>query len=755
MVVKVLINISVKTLNKVYDYFVPKEMDKSIEIVKRISVIFGVNTQRIEEGIIVKIDDSDKDYIEKNGKKYKLKQIKEVLDDVSFVDEKRLKLAKLISYMYFCNVYDAIKLMLPPGSASKNSSKKLNVKQETVVKLNKSENDVKSDIDSNVITSAKQVRILQFVIENGLVLLSDIVNGLNISKAIVKTLEKKGYIYLDKVDVQTDIFKDIQAEKSYPLKPTIEQKLAIDKISSYVNSKKYSTCLLFGVTGSGKTEVYLQSIENVLKQGRTVIVLVPEISLTYQTVSRFVSRFGNDVAILHSKMTISKRKEEYKKILEKKVHIIVGARSAIFAPVSNLGMIIIDEEHDSSYYSQSTPRYSTKEIANVLCRQNDAVLVLGSATPSVTDFYKAKNGQVDLIEMKNRPLNAVLPDIELVDMKQEKIIGNTSMFSNKFREELVKNINQKQQTMIFLNRRGYTSYFTCKDCGYIFKCPNCDVALTYHKKSNLLLCHYCSYVEKNLNSCPVCGSLNISQGGTGTEKIEEQLEQIYPNISILRMDADTTIARDSQQKILDKFKNENADVLIGTQMISKGHDIQNVTLVLVLGVDSMLSVNDYMASEKAFQNILQVSGRAGRGDKKGRVIIQTSQEDSYVLQAVKHNSYLEFYNQEISLRQKYNYPPFTDILLIELNSINLGILKTDANKLFDILNNKAQNIYKVFSPKSPYIERINNKYRVNIIIKCKFSSDFLRILYENLQKYDKIKHKLVNISISKNPMFIS
>lgn len=756
MVVKVLINTSVKTLNRVYDYYVPLNIEEQVELGKRVLVNFGKSVDRLEEGIIVKVDSKNTEKsVVSNDKTYKLKEVISVVDEVSYLNKDRLKLAKWISYMYFCNAYDAIKLMLPPGTGSKNANKSLKYKQETTVVLNRTSDEILNDIESNKISSAKHIRVLKFVIDNDLVLLSDVIDGLNISRAVVKTLEKNGYIRLEKIDIQSDILDDLKVERTYPLKPTIEQKNAINRICGYVDEEKYKQCLLFGVTGSGKTEVYLQVIDSVLKKGKKVIVLVPEISLTYQTVSRFVARFGNDVAVLHSKMTISKRKEEYKKIIDGKVNIVVGARSAIFAPISNLGMIIIDEEHDSSYSSQTTPKYSTKEIAEYLCRQNNAICVLGSATPDVVSYYRANQNDIELIQMKQRAANATLPDIELVDTKLEKLSSNYGILSNRLKEEILKNIKNHEQTMIFLNRRGYSSYLVCNDCSHIFKCPNCDVALTYHKSSGLLLCHYCSYVEKNITKCPICSSKNIKQGGIGTETVEEELRSIYNGISILRMDADTTVARDSHQKILDTFKNENVDVLIGTQMISKGHDIENVTLVGVLGADALLSMNDYLASEKAFSNISQVCGRAGRGSKKGRVIIQTADPDNYILNAVKNHSYDDFYKNEIKYRQTFNYPPFMDILVIELSSKKLELLKNQANVLYGILDDKnSNNSYKVYSPKSPYIEKINNKYRINIIIKFKISSDFYKNIYENLKKYDKIKSKEVNISIVKNPMYI-
>lgn len=750
MIVKVLINTSVSKLNKVYDYKVPKELENKIEIGKRIEVSFG-NKKDSQEAIIVKII-NDNEYFSK----YKLKEVIDVIDEVSYINADRLRLAKNISFLYFCNVYDALKLMLPPGTRSSTSKKNINVKTETAVRLIQSSEKIIQDIEESVITSAKHIRLLTFLMHNDLVLLSDIVNGLDISRAVVNTVTKNGYIELYKIDKQVDLLEELNVEKTYPKTPTKEQKEAIDKINTKIYEGKYDECLLFGVTGSGKTEVYLQVIQTVLDKGRRVIVLVPEISLTYQTVERFVSRFGNNVAILHSRMTIAKRKEEFKRIKDGKVDIVVGARSAIFAPIENLGLVIVDEEHDQSYYSGSTPKYSTKEVARYICKINDALLLLGSATPEVTCFYKAKNKKIDLIEMKTRPGNAVLPEIELVDIKEDRILGNLSIIPLKLKEEILKNVYKHEQTMIFLNRRGYTSYLTCKDCGKVFKCPNCDVAMTYHKNSNLLLCHYCSHVEKNITTCYNCGSANISSGSIGTQKIEEELKEIYPEISIIRMDADTTVSRNSHQEILDKFKNEKVDVLIGTQMISKGHDIPNVTLVGILGVDNMLAISDYMASEKAYSNISQVAGRAGRGNLKGRVIIPTSDIDNYILKSIVANDYENFYENEIEFRKAFNYPPFLDIVLFELSSRDFKILKEEADRLYNILNdNSSSNLYKVFSPKSPFVRRINNKYRINVLIKTKLSKEAYSQIYNKLNIFNKKKKKELNLSITKNPNSIS
>lgn len=747
MLAKILINTSVNTLNKVYDYLVPEELENDVEIGKRVQVSFG-RGKNLEEGIIVKLEN------EYEQPKYKLKEIESILDDVSYVDDNRLKLAKYIAYVYFCNVYDALKLMLPPGTKSKNSSKSLDTRKDKKVILIKSNDEIMQDIESNVIKSAKQIQLLSFLMYTDNVLISDIVDGLSISRSVITTAKKNGYIDIIEVDKENDFLKELKVERTSALTPTDEQKEVIDGISRFIFDEEYKQCLIHGVTGSGKTEVYLQLIERVLVQGRKAIVLVPEISLTYQTVERFVARFGNDIAILHSKMTIAQRKEEYKRIKMGKVNIVIGARSAIFAPLDNIGLVIIDEEHDTSYYSQTKPKYSTKDIAAYICKEAGAVLVLGSATPEISTYNKAINGNVELFEMKNRAANAKLPEVEIVNLKDDRIMGNTSSISLKLKAAIQENIDNKEQTMLFLNKRGYNSYLTCKECGYVFNCPNCDVAMTYHKSNNLLLCHYCSHVEKNVHICPKCGSEDISSYNLGTEKLEEELRECFPNISVLRMDADTTVARDSQQKILDEFKNSRVDVLIGTQMISKGHDMPNVTLVGIIGTDALLAMNDFSASERAFSNIYQVSGRAGRSTKPGRVLIQTSDTDNYILEAVKHNDYLEFFNKEIEYRKTFGYPPFIDILLFEISGKNLQDVKDDAEKMYNILNYNNQNEYRVFSPKSPFIQKLNNRFRVNVMVKAKLNTRIYSQIYGKIKIFNTKKRRDTSLSITKNPTFI-
>lgn len=745
MIAKVLVNTSVKKLNRVYDYLVPEEMLENLKVGMRVNVNFGNGKGKQIEGVVVKLESDEK------SKYDKLKYISELLDTESYLDEKRLKLAKWIAKMYFCNVYDAFKLMLPPGTSGINKSKDLDGKMVKMVRCIKSYEEVEDDIDSEKITSPKQIKLLKFLLDYDYTSLSDIINGLGVSRAVVKTAEKNGYVELYEVARQVE--EEICTPRDSKLTPTDEQAQVIAGINKKLEEGKFGEGLLYGVTGSGKTEVYLQAIERCIELGKSAIVLVPEIALTHQTKQRFIARFGDIVSVIHSKMTISERKKEWKKIKLGKSKIVIGPRSALFVPFDNIGLIIIDEEHDSSYSSFTTPKYITREVAEYIAYEYNAYLLLGSATPNVTTMYRALSEKIDFYELTKRPANIQNPDIEIVDMKEETVLGNT-LFSSRLKEEIQKNLDNKEQTFLFLNRRGFSSYITCADCGHILKCRNCDVNLTYHKKSNLLLCHYCSFVEQNQNVCPNCKGTNLKQGSAGTQNIEEKIKEMFPEAKVLRMDMDTTIKKGMHEKLLTEFKEGKADILVGTQMISKGHDIENVTLVGVLNVDGTFAGNDFLSSERGFQNLLQVSGRAGRGSKKGRVILQAYDVENYVLECVKNSSYIDFYNKEIEGRKLFCYPPFSDMLLIELSGKFKSSVIKEATKLYDIFNVNNKSAYTIYSPKAPFIQKINNKYRVHILLKLNFCNKILELIYENLEKYDKIKDKNVSISITKNPTYI-
>ena len=513
--------------------------------------------------------------------------------------------------------------------------------------------------------------------------------------------------------------------------------------------------LLFGVTGSGKTEVYLQLIDKVLQEEKSSIMLVPEISLTPQTVNRFISRFGEEkIAVLHSKLSLGERYDQWQKIRKGIAKIIIGARSAIFAPAKDLGIIIIDEEHDQSYKSEMTPRYHAKEVASYIANKKNIPLVLGSATPSLDTYFKGLNGDIEILELNKRANKMDLPDVQIVDLRQELANGNRSMISYKLHEEIQKNLKDKKQTILFLNRRGFSTFVMCRDCGYTAKCKNCDVTLTYHNKEKKLKCHYCGYETNVLSYCPECKSNNIRYFGTGTQKLETEINKLFPNASTIRMDIDTVTKKDSHEKILSKFQNENVDILIGTQMIVKGHHFPNVTLVGVIAADSSLNIEDYRANEKTFQILTQVAGRAGR-EEKGRVIIQTYNPDSFSIEYAKKQNYKLFYNTEIILRKSLKYPPFCDIIMLLITGKDEKEVIQISKKIHIFMKEKMkQDNLKIllYSPVPSPIDKIKNKYRWRIIVKCKFDDTIIKLMNETQEEFYNLKKSdLTRIIIDLNP----
>ena len=547
-------------------------------------------------------------------------------------------------------------------------------------------------------------------------------------------------------------------KKTSKLKFTDEQQYAYDKISFAMDKNKYGEYLIYGVTGSGKTEIYLQLIENALRNNKTSIMLVPEISLTPQTVDRFIARFGEEnIAVLHSKLSIGERFDQWNKIKNGQAKIVIGARSAIFAPIKDLGIIIIDEEHDSSYKSESTPRYNAKDIARYLCKENNIPLVLGSATPDTSSLYRTMQKESVLLRLNKRANSSTLPEIEVIDLREELSKKNKSMLSEKLQEAIKENLENKKQTILFLNRRGFSTFVMCRDCGYTAKCKNCDITLTYHKSTNKLKCHYCGYETNVINKCPDCKSENIRYFGTGTQKLEAEINKLYPEAKTIRMDVDTVTKKNSHEKILTDFKENKADILIGTQMVVKGHHFPNVTLVGVIAADGSLNMNDYRANEITFQILTQVAGRAGRGKDAGKVIIQTYNPDSFAIECVKTQNEEMFYNTEMRLRKQLKYPPFCDIIVIGVSSKEEQITIKVTQSLHKYLKNRVENenigimLYKALP--AP-IDKIKNKYRWRILIKCKFGEDIIDLMNDTLQKAQTIKYCKngdANISIDVNP----
>lgn len=484
-------------------------------------------------------------------------------------------------------------------------------------------------------------------------------------------------------------------------------------------------------------------------------MLVPEISLTPQTVDRFIARFGQDkIAVLHSKLSVGERYDQWYKIKSGKAKIIIGARSAIFAPVNDLGIIIIDEEHDTSYKSEMTPRYNVKDIARYLGKKYDVPIVYGSATPDMETYYRALNEEVELLELTKRANKSSLPNVEIVDLKQELANGNKSMISGKLYSAIEQNLKNKKQTILFLNRRGYSTFVMCRDCGYTVKCKNCDITMTYHIKENKLKCHYCGYECNNITTCPDCNGHNIRYFGTGTQKLELEIKKLFPQASTIRMDIDTVTKKNSHEEILNKFKNENIDILIGTQMVVKGHHFPNVTLVGVIAADSSLNIDDYRASERTFQILTQVAGRAGRGEDKGNVIIQTYNPDNFSIQYSKKQDYKLFYNLESKLRKQLKYPPFCDIIMLGFNSESEENIKKISGEVHKYLKNKIQmeNIpIMLYSPVPAPIDKIKNKFRWRIIIKCKFGDNIIDIINGCIAEVLDKKNYGVSMIVDVNP----
>lgn len=523
--------------------------------------------------------------------------------------------------------------------------------------------------------------------------------------------------FVDKVKARKG--KTLNFEPTFDFKPTYEQKNAIDMLSSTIGRDGLKEFLLYGVTGSGKTEVYIQTIRNFIEKGYGAIVLVPEISLTPQTVRRFVERLGDKVAVFHSRLSKGEKYLEWEKVNLGKAKVVVGARSALFTPVKNLGIVIIDEEHDTSYKSGQSPYYHSRDVAEKLCELNNATLVLGSATPDISTYYRAKNGEIGLIELKNRTNNKELPDTTIVDMREELVAGNKTIFSKKLYDEIKENLHRREQTILFLNRRGYSTFVSCRKCGFVAKCRNCNIALTYHMDTNSLECHYCGAKFKNPEVCPVCHEKYIKYFGIGTQKIENAVKSIFPEASVIRMDLDTTTRKDAHEQILSKFRDEGTDILIGTQMIAKGHDFPNVTLVGVMAADTSLNSNDFFSAERTFDLLTQVSGRAGRAEKNGRVIVQTYESDNYSVVAAKNHDYEKFYEQEILLREQLNYPPFCNITIINISGEDENKVIQDSRiirEVFEEALDGKDGVCVLKEVPSP-ISKIKNKYRFRIIIK--------------------------------------
>lgn len=795
--VQIILNSNSKSTDQLYTYGVPASLEEKVQEGKRVKVSFGKN-KHLLDGLIVSVltswDIPDS----------RLKAIIDVIDEKPVVSREMIRLAAWIRERYLCKLSDAVRLMIPSVIKYEHSIT-ISAREENFaeISLNEKEKNIYETIkcgqieleklrkkydgsdlyllldslkDKNLIdisqseTSAKrsyeklvslsesagtehfgmngtkgQLKVIEYLRQNKKVNVKKLVSELDVSPAVINNLIRKNILSEERV-----LYERVESEEQFhdmvPLNE--EQTRACEKI----NGSENRIFLLHGVTGSGKTEVYMSIIDSLSKAGKQSIVLVPEISLTVQTIERFRKRFGNKIAVFHSRLSKKEKYIQWSKVYNKEVDVIIGARSAIFAPVKNLGAIIIDEEHEDSYISGTAPKYDTIEVAIKMAYIFNCKVVLGSATPSVSTYSMVLKNQVELVELKNRVKNAVMPEIKIIDMSSELDKGNNTIISEELYESMKMSLGRKEQIILFLNKRGYSGFVSCKKCGYVERCDRCDVSMTYHIKGNMLKCHYCGRTRRMTDVCPKCGSNKIEQFSAGTQQVERLVKKLFPNASTARMDMDSMSGKDSYENIYNDFKHGRIDILIGTQMLAKGFDFPEVTTVGVLSADALLNLPFYNSSEKTFQLITQVSGRAGRGEKSGKVFIQTYEPGNFIVNAAGNNNYALFMKEELRLRKEFAFPPFINIINICVISKYEDTAARTANEKYmelqslvkDMINERSLLLYR---PIPHSIFKLNDEYRMNLFMKV--SNHSLQDL-KNILRTVYMEKDIENIKISIN-----
>lgn len=723
MYVSVLTQIGAKAVDQTFFYHVPKLLENNIKIGVRVRIPFG---NMILDGFVLGISDNS------SYDNSKIKDIINVIDKEPVLNKEMLLLGKYMSDNLLASLSSCYQVMLPKALKAEVKSN-IKIKYDRYLHRIKSIEEIDRYIDNCKYES--QINLL-CKLKEGDILITKMSSSIN-------TIIKYGFASIIYEECKRYKYDGISNYKRVNL--TDKQRLVSDTIISSFG--KSDTFLLYGVTGSGKTEVYMDVIEKVLNTGKSAIMLVPEIGLTPQIVGKFISRFGDVISVLHSKLSDSERYDEYRKITNGESKIVIGTRSAIFVPFNNIGVIIIDEEHTSSYKQDNNPRYSAINVAEWRSKYHNCPLVLGSATPSLESFAKAGNHVYKLLSLTERAGGSVLPNVNIVDMKEEVKKGNfilSDMLKNKISEVLSKD----EQAIILLNRRGYSSTISCRECGYVYKCPNCDITYTYHKSSNNLKCHYCGYSMVLPNKCSICGSDNLKDYGLGTEKLEETLNSLY-KARIVRMDVDTTSKKGQHQKIIDDFGEHKYDILIGTQMIAKGLDFPLVTLVGVVSIDSSLTSPDYRASENTFQLLSQVSGRAGRSENKGEVIVQTFNPDHYAITLAKNHDYIDFYKEEMKIRKILKYSPYYYMVLVSITSKDYELGFKEANKIGSYIRNNINKDSIVLGPTMANMFKVNNIYHYQIIIKYRKDDSLMKVLKFIIDM--QVRNNKIDVSIDFNP----
>jgi len=801
-VAQVIVDVAAYPVDRPFDYLVPADMTQIIETGCRVKVPFG---PRNVLGFVVAIKNETDVPIEK------IKPIAEILDIEPVLTEEMLELAKWLKNETICYEIDALQVMLPSALRAKyekiinlqtdvellplelrevfGSAQHANVKEfeknnllpvlkqalknkqvsiENVVKQKGKIKEVRkvqitedlhklSEIHQQISNRAKkQKQLVEWMLNHsGEIMNPEVIyKEANASSQVLNAVIDLGAAAFVHQEVYRDPFtKEVQ--KTNFLNLTDEQSFALNRIMASIDEKKPETFLLHGVTGSGKTEVYLQTIAKVLSDGKEAIMLVPEISLTPQMTERFRSRFGELVAVLHSGLSVGEKYDEWRKIHQGKVKVVVGARSAVFAPFENVGIIILDEEHESTYKQEDSPRYHARDVAIWRGKFHQCPVILGSATPSLESFARAKKNVYKLLTLKDRALKQALPEVQIVDMRDELKKGNRSMFSKSLMDSIQARLDRKEQIVLFLNRRGYSSFVLCRDCGTVLQCENCDISLTYHRKNEKCKCHYCGYEIHVPKTCPQCQSEHIRFFGTGTQKVEEELAKFFPGVRVLRMDVDTTRAKGSHEQLLDAFGQGEADILLGTQMIAKGLDYPNITLVGVLSADTSLHLPDFRAAEKTFQLLTQVSGRAGRHEKPGEVVVQTYTPEHYAIELSEAQDYEPFYEREMHMRHQAGYPPYYYLALIQVSHEDVLMAADYAGKAVEWLRSQLSFNVSIIGPTAAGISRLQNRYRYQCLIKYKIEPDLIPTLLQLIKIYrsDWIK-KGINLTVDLDPNMI-
>lgn len=792
LIAQIAVENAVYSFDKPFSYAVPRHLQDVISVGMRVLVPFGRGNKK-RQGIVMSLAEDIPDQ--------NLKSIASLIDNEPVLNNELIALAAFMKEHYFCTLYEAVKTMLPAGVnyhlttvygvQSSDEGKELDseeqriydyllkrrkpVKAEAILEViglsdtrildEMVANDIlyKSDeafrkvndaimkmvapaVDAGTMSlklTEKQQRVFDIISASGGISVKEVCYFTGVTSSVVDSLARKGLVhfYDEEVFRIKNRTKDSRIE---PIELSYEQNKACDNLYAEYKDAAPHISLLYGVTGSGKTSVFMKLIERVLGDNRGIIVMVPEISLTPQFVSLFSKRFGDKIAVFHSALSLGERLDEYKRVKKGLAQIVIGTRSAVFAPFDNPGLIIMDEEQEYSYKSESSPRYHAREIAKFRANSNNALLVLSSATPSVETFYYANNGRYSLNTLTKRYGSATLPEVVTADMNIEVQNGNTTGFSNVLLENLEYNLEHNKQSILLLNRRGHNTFVTCRTCNEPVTCPNCSISLTYHSANDRLMCHYCGYSVRYTNECPTCHSNTLRFGGTGTQKAEKDIAEIFPDARILRMDTDATSSKSSYEKMISAFAKGEYDILVGTQMVAKGLDFPNVTLVGVLNTDQMLYADDYRSYERSFSLLTQVVGRSGRGSSKGVAVIQSNTPDNLIISMAASQDYNTFYNTEINVRKAMLYPPFADICLIGFVGDNQTQTLKAANAFLQSFIKLARNEFpglplRILGPSPALVVKVSNKFRYKLIVKCRNTKDFRKMLSKLLVEFGNNK----------------